>query len=167
MNIFVLNEDPGLAALDHCDQHVCKMPTEVAQMLNTNNLLLGGKSYVRPNGKPYQLTHGNHPCTKWARETFGNFIWLIEYGLTLCSEYTNRYKRTHGAENAILYAGLNSVVPEHNNNQTHFALCMPNEYKTDCPVESYRNFYRYEKVKFARYYHSKPPAWFDNVQYVR
>ncbi len=50
---------------------------------------------------PYKLTHNNHPCSLWARQSKGNFYWLIEYGKELCKEYTWRYKRKHKSEKVI------------------------------------------------------------------
>ena len=35
MNIFYLNEDPRIAAEEHCDKHVCKMTIEYCQLLST------------------------------------------------------------------------------------------------------------------------------------
>jgi hypothetical protein len=45
---------------------------------------------------------------------------------------------------------------------TPFALAMPNEYKTDDPVISYRNYYMSEeKQKIASWNKRRPkPAWY-------
>ena len=42
MNIFVLHDDPVLAAQDQCDKHVVKMIVESAQMLSTVHRMLDG-----------------------------------------------------------------------------------------------------------------------------
>jgi hypothetical protein len=39
------------------------------------------------------------------------------------------------------------------------ALAMPDEIKLECPVKSYRNFYRHNKVKFAEWKYSQKPKW--------
>lgn len=41
MNIFVLDTDPEIAAILHCDKHIVKMPLETAQMLCTIAALKG------------------------------------------------------------------------------------------------------------------------------
>jgi hypothetical protein len=53
MNIFVLDQDPVVAAQMMCDEHIIKMPTESLQMLSTNYRLLDGRKidFIKPNGK--------------------------------------------------------------------------------------------------------------------
>ena len=45
MNIFYLNEDPRVAAQEHCDKHVCKMTIEYCQLLSTAHRALDGAEY--------------------------------------------------------------------------------------------------------------------------
>ena len=45
MNIFYLNEDPRVAAEEHCDKHVCKMTIEFCQLLSTAHRALAGAEY--------------------------------------------------------------------------------------------------------------------------
>ena len=42
MNIFILNDDPVIAAKEQCDKHVVKMIVESAQMLSTAHRMLDG-----------------------------------------------------------------------------------------------------------------------------
>jgi hypothetical protein len=42
INIFYTNEDPAIAAQEHCDKHVVKMILEYAQMLSTAHRILDG-----------------------------------------------------------------------------------------------------------------------------
>ena len=51
MNIFVLHQDPDIAAQYHCDKHVNKMIVESAQMLSTAIRLRHGK----PSGPHYVM----------------------------------------------------------------------------------------------------------------
>jgi hypothetical protein len=71
VNIFVLHKHPRQAARMQCDQHVVKMTLESAQMLSTVINELGGEG-------PYKSTHVNHPCSVWARQSLGNFLWLYD-----------------------------------------------------------------------------------------
>ena len=49
MNIFILNNDPVLAAQEQCDKHVVKMIVESAQMLSTVHRMLDGTMERRPS----------------------------------------------------------------------------------------------------------------------
>ena len=42
MNLFILNNDPVIAAQEQCDKHVVKMIVESAQMLSTVHRMLDG-----------------------------------------------------------------------------------------------------------------------------
>ena len=155
MNIFVLDEDPAIAAAMACDQHVVKMVTETAQLLSTACRLHG----VNVGYKP---THQNHPCSMWARESWGNFGWLLMHGLALSGEYTYRYGKTHAA-GSVLSEIMEAVTYRdfEAKEQTPFAQCMPVQYRGTDAVQAYRAFYLGEKARFARWRKSRPaPDWF-------
>lgn len=142
--------DPVIAAKMVCDQHICKMPLETAQILC---------SAFPSNTAPYKRTHFNHPCNKWSRKTILNYKWLILHGIALCKEYTFRYSKTHKSLNVILwcYSNIHELnLP--NNVLTPHAQAMPEIYKNPDTVTAYRNFYKYEKV-FAKYSKRKRPYW--------
>lgn len=148
MNIFVVDQNPLLAARMLCDKHVVKMPLETAQMLST---VLGG---------PYKPTHASHPCTVWVGERRDNFVWLALHGIALCEEYTLRYGRTHKCEPIIRTAlGLAHRLPR---GGTPFAQCMPPVFKHPaCPVTAYRRYY-HSKAAFAAWARGTPaPAWWQ------
>ena len=153
MNIFVVNNDPWLAAEDLCDQHVVKMTLETAQMLST-------ACWTNDVPAPYKKTHYNHPCNVWVRASRDNYVWLIEHGLALSVQYRVRYGKIHKSEAVIKQlAGstIMSILP--NIGLTKFALAMPDQYKTDDPVQSYRKFYVSDKAKFATWNFCDPPSW--------
>lgn len=151
MNIFVLSEEPQLAAQYHCDKHIVKMPTECGQMLSTALIVQGQEAYWKP-------CHAKHPCTLWAAENRSNFAWLCELGYQLCSEYTFRYGKIHGALKAIDYAAKRiQHLPQ--GLLTPFALAMPEEYKGADAVQSYRAYYIGEKASFATW-KTAVPDWF-------
>jgi hypothetical protein len=151
MNIFVLSQNPRIAAEYHCDKHIVKMPTESGQMLSTALIIHGQEGYWKP-------CHAKHPCTIWAAENRSNFIWLVELGLELCKEYTHRYGKVHGASKAIEYAA-NYINTIPNGQPTPFALAMPEHYKCADAVTSYRAYYMGEKASFATWKTEKPD-WF-------
>jgi hypothetical protein len=158
MNIFVLDRSPGTAARMQCDRHVVKMTLESAQMLATAVNELGGQT-------PYKSAHLNHPCSVWARETLGNFIWLYDHGMALAKEYTRRYGKVHKSE-AVIQECMDQCrdLSLYNLKRTPHPLCMPDEYKTDDAVESYRRFYIGEKASFARWNKTtEPPPWWPQT----
>jgi len=153
MNIFILSEDPVLAAQAHCDKHVVKLILECAQMLC---------SALPPNQAPYKRTHFNHPCTVWSRTSKQNYEWLIKYGLALCDEYTYRYNKTHKSMAVIEWCRSN--MPELPDlGLTQFAQAMPDEYRCEDVVQSYRNYYIGAKAKLLTYTKRKPPEWVSCV----
>ena len=154
MNIFALHEDPNTAAQMACDKHVVKMILETAQMLCT---------VVHTHGyeAPYRATHAKHPCTRWAGTSQGNWNWLIQYGLALCEEYTKRYNRRHKSQSIIEYCSklkLNFSAIQ----QTPFAQAMPLQYRNECAVTAYRDYYHGEKAGFATW-KTGPPEWWRRL----
>ena len=89
-------------------------------------------------------THNNHPCAKWVRESTGNYEWLSQLALELCKEYTHRYGKVHKTQAAIVELALN-IPPLPSCVMTRFPLAMPDEFKTDQVVKSYRLYYKYGK----------------------
>lgn len=155
MNIFVLDTDPVRAATSQCDKHVVKMPLETAQMLCTAATVNGA------SGARYKPTHAKHPCTVWAAASRSNFDWLIAHGVALANEYRRRYGKTHASEAVILDAArFLDAIPS--GALTAFAQAMPDEYRTDDVVESYRRYYHGAKRGFATWRApASPPAWWN------
>ena len=170
MNIFVLDEDPTLAAIYQCDKHISKMIVETAQMLSTNIRLTNGNTSISkeferhlkdPNRKEiYKVSYQNHPCTIWARKTKGNFLWLKKHGLALCDEYNYRYEKIHGSY-PIIASCRSDTIPV--GELTKFELCMPDIYKQENAVEAYRNLYAFDKSRFAKWNKVRPPPeWYSD-----
>ena len=151
MNIFILDHDIYKSVEYLCDKHVVKMSLETAQILC---------SPFVPGTAPYKRTHYNHPCSLWTRSNKQNYEWLLEYGQAICNEYSRRYHKIHKSESVIHWCKINHTVLQlPSKNLTNFALAMPDKYKTDCPVESYRNYYKGEKTHMATWKHTKEPYW--------
>lgn len=150
MNIFVLDRDPAVAAEQACDKHVVKMILESAQMLCA----------VHPEGEaPYRRAFYNHPCTIWVRESKSNYDWLIQHAYALCQQYTEIYGKKHKSEDIIKWCDDNRpLFPD--KGVTPHPTCMPDEYKVECPVQSYRNYYNGEKARFAKWKSRPTPEWF-------
>jgi hypothetical protein len=160
MNIFLLDTDTRKCAQYHCDKHVVKMILETAQLLcGVHHMTDQVTDQV-----PYKLSHKNHPCAIWSRESLSNYLYLCDLGLELCKEYTYRYGKRHKSQDVIEWCVTNK--PNICDKEfTEPARAMPNEYKVDSVVESYRNYYIGEKSKIAVWKNREIPEWF-NVELV-
>jgi hypothetical protein len=155
MNIFLLDTDTRKCAQYHCDKHVVKMILETAQLLcGVHHMTDQVTDQV-----PYKLSHKNHPCAIWSRESLSNYLYLCDLGLELCKEYTYRYGKRHKSQDVIEWCITNK--PNICDKEfTEPARAMPNEYKVDSVVESYRNYYIGEKSKIAVWKNRDIPEWF-------
>lgn len=156
MNIFILDKDVKKCAQYHCDKHVVKMILETAQLLcGVHHMTDQVTDQV-----PYKLSHKNHPCAIWARESYTNYLYLCELGLALCDEYTHRYGKRHKSMEVIFWCISNRPnIPD--KGLTEFAKAMPEEYKVESAVESYRNYYRGAKSGFVSWKNRDVPRWFN------
>ena len=149
MNIFVLDISPKKAAEYHLDKHVVKMNVEYAQIMCTVLNDLGHTT-------PYKSTHRNHPCTKWARESLSNYLWLRELSLELHKEFQYRYGKTH--KSGLVAESL--PIPDIKDfGLLPFAQAMPDEYKDKNFVIAYRNYYREGKKELLKYTKRETPNW--------
>lgn len=161
MNIFVLDNDPYIAAKLHCNKHVVKMIVESAQLLSTAHRLLDGENYIEVvNGRRlqrwklpddcrenllYKATHWNHPCAAWVRQCNGNYFWALSHLQALLKEYSRRYHKFHKCDTlrAVLW---NAPTNLPSGTKQDFAVCINEDIypgvKTDDPIESYRRYYK-------------------------
>ena len=145
MNIFYLHKNPEEAAKYQYNKHVVKMILESAQILCTvHHKYMGDDVDV-----PYKPTHRNHPSTLWAGQSAQNYEWLYRHFIALCGEYEKRYGKEHLSytkckdkvnmlPGGMLETGL-----------TDIPQCMPDEYKDDCSVQAYWNYYINGKKEIA------------------
>jgi len=156
MNIFFLDIDPETCAKMHVDKHVVKMILESVQILCSVHHIM--ESHYKP---PYKLSHKNHPCCIWARESLSNYIWLISLTQELCKEYTYRYGKTHKSQQYLeeLSSNLPSI-PELGFTEPRKA--MPEYCKEKDPMWSYRNYYYYEKKNLHSWKKRDVPEWIND-----
>ena len=99
MNRFIIDRDPETIAQQLCDQHICKMVLEEAQMLNTA-VRIHAPEFAEEAGI-YKTAYLNHPCTQWARETRINYRFAVRLFKAMNDEYVWRYpRRSNGTKNA-------------------------------------------------------------------
>jgi hypothetical protein len=159
MNIFFLDMDVEKCAKYHVDKHVVKMILETAQLLcgvhHTTDQVT--------DQVPYKLSHKNHPCAVWARESLSNYLYLCELGLELGKEYTYRYGKKHKSIEVIEWCIVNKPnIPDIG--FTTPAMAMPDEFKVDSVVESYRNYYMGAKSDLASWKNREKPFWFGKKE---
>lgn len=182
MNLFILNEDPIIAAQEQCDKHVVKMTLESGQMLSTAHRLLDGTEYFELNAKGrklrrwrldderedilYKAVHYKHPCTEWTMESSANYYWHYDHFEALAKEFEYRFGKQHSTwvdlKDTLKYLPANMPLK---NYQTPFRLAMganPECMDNDNPVESYRNFYVTKRARFEMKWSKRViPDWYQ------
>mgnify|MGYP001259213934 CR=1 FL=1 len=148
MNIFYLDRNIKKCAEYHCDKHVVKMILEYTQLLCSALWMNGIEA-------PYKLTHKNHPCAKWVRNSSKNYDYLIKLLLNLHQQYFKRYNKIH--KSFFYFEFLDIFRPKlKNKNFIDPPQCMPKEYKNKDTVLAYRNYYLGDKMRFAKWKNKKP-----------
>ena len=157
MNIFYLDKCPEKAARLQYNKHVVKMILESAQMLCTaHHCIMGEDADV-----PYKPAHRNHPSTIWARQSGENYTWLYRHMMELGKEYEKRYSKKHLS--IIKCEDPLSILPGGilETGLTKMPQCMPDEYKDECSIQAYWNYYIGEKhvvanLKTEKLYDQRP-----------
>lgn len=167
MNIFVLSKDPKVCAEYHCDKHVVKMITELAQMLSNTHHAMNSSVYNLY--KPMQIT--NRTC-KWVRNSEDNYIWTFMLWLHVLIEYRKRYSKKSKPEQLLPYLikypngkynDITHLPKLYNYNKVDFDNMpqnMPYEYRNPDPIIAYRDYYNNVKYKFAKWKLGNIPYWF-------
>jgi len=173
MNIFVLDEDPVLAAQYHNNKHCVKMILESLQMMVSGLRNKGATDAQMPKnelGGSFKGGYRHHPCTRWCVETTSNFEYLYDLAIALCKEYTMRYDKEHKCEKKI-----KSLLPHYKNyvkegELTPFAIAISDW--MDCrdvegfeqmsAVEKYRQYYIHDKKRMAQWKRREKPHWWPS-----
>jgi hypothetical protein len=139
------------------DKHVVKMPLETCQLLHTALRQFGCTADWL-----YKPFNPKHPSCLWVRESRSNFKWLVEHGKCLCAEYTRRYGKQHKCSFLIVQAEHEmNFIPE--GPPTKQLLAMPDQFRTDDVVHSYRLYYAGAKFRFAKW-KTNEPYWWDEYR---
>ena len=159
MNIFYLDKCPDKAARLQYNKHVVKMILESAQMLCTAHHCYGDKDQVE--NVPYKQAHLNHPSTIWTRRSKSTYMWLYNHMIALGDEYKKRYGKTHLSITKC--KDFLAIPPRHiqGDDWCQPPQAMPDEYKTECSIQAYWNYYIGEKhvvanLKTEKLYEQRP-----------
>ena len=166
MNLFILSRSKRRIAKYMMDQHISKIILEAVQMLCSAKRVLEPDDEI--NERLYKLAHKNHPVTIWCRKSRQNFIWVLDLIEELHNEWRYRYghPETKFHKSYLVALILRENIPSEDKfdetGLTPFALAMPDKYKTNDPVESYRNYYMSEeKQKIASWKKKRErPEWY-------
>lgn len=167
MNIFYLDPNPAEIARMLCDEHVSKMAVEAIQMLSTAHHIRGSK--LDPN-RIYKSAYENHPCTKWTRDTSGNYQWLCDYTEQLLIEFEYRFNKGHASWGVldILQTSLPTritigdfftpppVTP--GISALDISQSKPQATNQEVVVECYRQYYITKMERFGRFT-KRPNIW--------
>lgn len=96
--------------------------------------------------KLYNSTHVNHPSCRWVRENKNTYIWTHALLSDLLAEYKHRYgvHKTHKTEGILEELSEFPELIKDDYTWENPPLCMPDEFKVACPLESYRNYYKFK-----------------------
>jgi hypothetical protein len=84
-------------------------------------------------------------------------------GLELGKEYTYRYGKRHKSIDVVNWCIVNKPnIPDIG--FTTPAMAMPDEFKVDSVVESYRNYYMGAKSDLASWKNREKPFWFGKKE---
>lgn len=162
MQIFILDKDILRNAKYYCDKHIVKIPTEICQILCT----VARQSAKELPNFCYKSTHKNHPLVKWVAESLGNWNYAVELGKALLDEYYFRFERYNKhLRNRKILQHFSVTFPVHIpvKPKTKFYLAIPDKYKCENPVKSYRDYYRQEKKYFVKYTKRMYPKWLKTI----
>lgn len=153
MNLFFLDQNLTKCAEYHVDKHVGKLILEASQIVCT-------AFYLQNINAPYRPSHKNHPTSRWSRASRENLDWTLSYATELAIENNYRTGKWHKSFEVVLWAQKNKhLLSFEQQGLTEFALAMPECYKTSCPIESYRNYYREAKKHLHSWKNRDKPSW--------
>ena len=168
MNLFILSQSVSQTAEWMFDKHIVKIILEAAQILSCCKRILDTDISEEESNKIYKLTHRNHPINVWIRESYANYCYVLDLSNAMHNEWRYRYNhpdtKFHKAYLIIMYLKENPPPLEKfpQKVSTPFVLAMPEQYKTQCPYQSYRNYYNSpEKQKIASWKKRNTPEWFN------
>ena len=158
MNIFAIENNKAgdidwiKSAQSQDNYRVVKMILESCQILSTVLNEQGIKA-------PYRSFNPKHPSCLWAAESSDNFKNLVIHCAAMIEEYEDRFNKIHKCK-----AVLNNIINLFDASKfitdkpTPLKMAMPNNFRSDNIVESYRRFYaskpniRYPKEKISTWF---------------
>jgi hypothetical protein len=151
------------------------MILEYAQLLSTAHRILDGTETISKSktGRSvkrwslddsrdsvlYSATHVNHPSARWVRVGEQNYRWLFTLWCELLDEYTYRYGKVHSCQRLLTTL---AKPPKNIPMEEPFSApwrAMPDEFKVDDTMQSYRNYYTGAKSHMFKWKNRPQPDW--------
>jgi len=158
MNIFAIEGDVETGQIDWVKSAQSQDNLRVVKMILESCQILSTVLNEQGLDAPYRSFNPKHPSCLWAAESAHNFMNLVVHCRAMIAEYKRRFNKTHKCE-----AALNKIVDLFSPDLfpaidcTPLRLAMPDEFRSDNPVVSYRKFYA-SKPRL-RYPIDKIPSW--------
>lgn len=165
MNLFILDENPIIAASHNCDIHVRKIILEAASCMCAAHWEYGFHNInqappILQQGKYRGRTHHNNHITKWVRESLENYRWTYKHATELCRQHVlrSKHKIPHASLPIIEWLGENPppILLQH---QTPFRQAVAPECYHEDPVIAYWVYYIKCKRHLTRW-SLDVPQWF-------
>lgn len=171
MQIFILDYNIQKNVEYYVDKHICKIQTEIAQILSTciRRRCKLDKYY---NNLFYKKTHEKHPWVIWAEFAPCNFEYARQLGIALHKEYNYRYpiNKKYKKEKQIFEHAV-GFIPEFPKKifvgLTSFPRAIQKEKHPDLldmqlfpdTVSCYREYYNREKNHLFKWTKREKPKW--------
>jgi hypothetical protein len=160
VNIFAIEGDETTGKVDWYKSGRTQDNLRTVKMLLESTQLLSSAMHLNGMQGCYKLNHAKHPSTIWTAESSDNWVNLYIHAMALNQEYEERFGKEHKCkaklvemQNSVDLKKFSSAVA------TPLRLAMPDEFKSNNIVKSYRDFYS-TKPKM-RYPKDKIPDWFS------
>ena len=155
MQLFILDYDPGRAAVMLCDVHLRKMCLETAQILSSV-LFRQGRALLPEMPKVYNPAH---PVIR-AVDTPQKINWVLRYNHALHGEFLYRYGKKHAYFE--LCRKYDRLLYQNQIRTTSADLTFARNFKgveiTEPDIVSaYRQYYRFKKTLLKRWTYTKTP----------
>ena len=148
-----------LCAQSHCNLHVNKMILESAQLLASAHWVTNPEG-TKDVPEMYRLTHKNHPCAVWVRQSINHYLYVLDLMEALNDEANYRY--SHRKVHASLAKAQSWPFPRLPDIKfVPPPKCVHEDFKGIADtVEAYRAYYRRDKRDIATWTLRRPPDWF-------
>lgn len=176
--MFVLDEDPVIAARLNCDIHVNKIILEAASCMCAAHWehgfpLLEYAPLPLIKGQYRGKTHHNNHVTKWVRNCTGNYEWTAIHAIELCEEYSRRYHirtglhRRHASEEIVLWLAKHRPYGLVHAPRTTFTQAIAEECYHQDTVAAYWTYYAACKWHLTTWKHTATPNWYVALESMR
>ena len=158
MNIFAIEGDVETGEIDWVRSAQSQDNLRVVKMILESCQILSTVLNEQGLDAPYRSFNPKHPSCLWAAESAANFMNLALHCEAMITEYSQRFGKIHKCA-----AVLNKIVSMFDADLfpttkcTPLRLAMPDKFRSDNPVVSYRKFYA-SKPRL-RYPVDKIPSW--------